>query len=76
MAEHFMVCTSGAPKAGRGVLGCSPPAQTPQNQNLKNSDFEDIMISKVLHLKSADDSYSIILKNKLMKFKKQEDRTL
>jgi hypothetical protein len=41
-----------------------PLPQTPQNQNLKNTDFEDIMISKVLcclafsrnqPLKSADD---------------------
>jgi hypothetical protein len=43
--------------------GCSP-AQTPQNRNLKNTDFVDIMISKALRdfpfsqnqpLKSADD---------------------
>jgi hypothetical protein len=63
-----------------------PPHQTPRNRNLKNKYFIDIMIPKVLRdlpfsrnqpLKSADDQYIRILKNKLIKFKKkQEDRTL
>jgi hypothetical protein len=48
-------------------------------------DFVDIMISEVLRdfpfirneaLKSADNSYIRILKNKLIKLKTQEDRTL
>jgi hypothetical protein len=64
---HIQVNTvprSGAPKeAGGGLPGCSP-LQTPQNRNLKNTDFVDIMISEVLHdlpfsqnqpLRSADD---------------------
>jgi hypothetical protein len=56
----------------RGLPGCSPPPQTPQNRNLKNTDFVDIMKSKVLRdfpfsqnqsLKSADDRYIKILEN-------------
>jgi hypothetical protein len=52
----------GAHKEG-GLPGCSPP-QTPKNKNLKNTDFVDIVISKVLPdlpfsrnqpLKSADE---------------------
>jgi hypothetical protein len=31
-----------------GLLGCRLPPQTPQNRNLKNIDFVDIMIQKVL----------------------------
>jgi hypothetical protein len=50
-----------------------------------NTYFADIMISKVLRdlpfsrnqtLKSADDQYIRILKNKLIKLKIQEDGTL
>jgi hypothetical protein len=36
----------GAPKGG--AAGLQPPPQTPKNQNLKNTDFVDIMIPKVL----------------------------
>jgi hypothetical protein len=34
-------------EGGGGLPGCSS-SQTPQNQNLKNTDFVDIMISNVL----------------------------
>ena len=76
--------TRGAPKGGRGCRAAAS-THTPQNWNLKNTDFVDIKISKVLHdlpfsqnqpLKSADDLYIRILKNNLIKLKKQEDRTL
>jgi hypothetical protein len=71
----------------RGILlGCSP-SQTPpaQNRNLKKTNCLHVMISKVLRdfpfsinqpLKSADDQYIRILKTKLIKLQKQEDRTL
>jgi hypothetical protein len=68
----------------RGAAKLQPP-QAPQNRNLNNTDFVDIMISEVLRdfpfsrnqpLKSADDKYIRILKNKLTKLQKQEDRTL
>jgi hypothetical protein len=59
--------------------------QTTENWNLRNTDFVDLVISEVLRdfpfsrnqpLKSADDEYIRILKNKLIKLKKkQEDRT-
>jgi hypothetical protein len=61
----------------RGAAG-PQPLQT-QNGNLKNTDSVDITISNVLRdfpfsrnqpLKSADDRYIRILKNKLIKFKK------
>jgi hypothetical protein len=61
---------------GGGVPGFSP--QTPENQNLKNTDLVDIMISNVLRdllfsrnqpLKSTDDRHIGILKDKLMKLK-------
>jgi hypothetical protein len=64
----------GAPKGG-GVPGCSP---APKPKFKKNTDFADI-VSKVLRdlpfsrkhsLKSADDQYIRILKNKLIKLKK------
>jgi hypothetical protein len=57
----YISCNKGAPKGG--AAGLQPP-QTPKNQNLKNTGFVDIMISKVLcdfpcswnqPLKSADD---------------------
>jgi hypothetical protein len=60
------------------LLGFSPPPQTPQNRNLKNTAFIYFMISKVLRdfpfsrkqpLKSADDRYIRNLKNKLIKLK-------
>jgi hypothetical protein len=56
---------------GGGCRAAAP--QTPQNRNLKNTDFVDIVVSKVLRnfpfsgnqpLKSADDKYIVILKNK------------
>jgi hypothetical protein len=68
-----------------GGGGRAAPPQTLQNRNLKTN-FIDMVISKVLRdipfsrnqpLKSADDQYIRILKNKLIKLKKkQEDRTL
>jgi hypothetical protein len=39
--------TRGTPKEGAAGLQYPPP-QTPQNQNLKNTDFVDIMILQVL----------------------------
>jgi hypothetical protein len=67
---------------GRTRGGCRAaarqPPQIPQNLNLKNTNFVD-MVSKVLRdlpfsrnqpLKSANDWYIRILKNKLIKFKK------
>jgi hypothetical protein len=65
------------------VGGCR--AAAPPKPKFKNTDFVDIMISKVLRdfpfrrnqpLKSADDQYIRILKNKSTKLKKQEDRIL
>jgi hypothetical protein len=76
LAGWQLCATRGAPKGGAATW-LSP--QTPQNRNLKNTDFIDIMISKVLRyfafsqnqpLKSADDQYVRILKNKLIKFRK------
>jgi hypothetical protein len=75
----------GTPKGGGGGLqGCSPP--NPQNWNFKNKYFVDIVLwyqnvyihfpfSRNQPLKSADDKYIGLLKNKLIKLKK-EDRTL
>jgi hypothetical protein len=69
---------------GGGLSGCGP-SENLQNRNLKNTDFYHIVISKGLRdfpfsrnqpSKSADDSYIRIFKNKLVKLKKQEDRTL
>jgi hypothetical protein len=57
------------------------PPKTPKDQNLKSTNFVNIMVSKVLRdlpfsrnqsLQSADDQYIIILKNKLIKFKKNQ----
>jgi hypothetical protein len=73
-----------------GTGGCRaaaspPPPQTPQNRDLKNTDFIDIISKDLRDLpfrrnqlpKSADDQYIRILKNKLIKLKKKpEDRTL
>jgi hypothetical protein len=78
-----IVHTKAAPRGGGGLPGCRP--LKPTIRNLKNTDFVDIMISRVLQdfhfsqnqpLKSADDEYITILKNKLTHLKKQEDRTL
>jgi hypothetical protein len=77
-------CKTGAQPRG-GTAGLQPPPPNPQNRNLKNTRFVDIVISEVLRdfpfsrnqpLNSADDQYIRILKNKLIKIKKQEDRTL
>jgi hypothetical protein len=38
--------------------------------------LRDLPFSRNQPLKSADDQYIIILKNKLIKLKEQEDRTL
>jgi hypothetical protein len=57
----YTACAKGASKAE--AAGLQPP-KTPQNRNLKNTDFVDIIVSKVLRglpssrnqpLKSADD---------------------
>jgi hypothetical protein len=70
---------SGAHPMGRGGCRGAVRRQTPQNRNLKNRGFVDIMISEVLRdfpfsrnqpLKSADDQYVRISKNKLRKLKK------
>jgi hypothetical protein len=68
-------------RQGRTHRGAAaPPPKTPQNRNLKPTDIVDIMTSKVLRdlpfsrnqqLKTADDWYSEILKNKLIKLKKK-----
>jgi hypothetical protein len=67
----------------RGWAAGVQSLQKPQKRNLKKTDFVDI-ISKILHdlssslnqpQKSNDDWYIRILKNKLIKFKKQDDRT-
>jgi hypothetical protein len=72
----FMV--RGAPKE---VLPDCSPLQTPQNQNFKNVVFVyltiskglcDFLFSRNLPLKSADDLYIRILKNKLIKFIKNK----
>jgi hypothetical protein len=73
--KHPAFRPSGAHPRGGGATGLQPF----QNQNLKNTHFVDIMISKVLRdlpfsrnqpLKSADEQYIRIMKNKLIKFKK------
>jgi hypothetical protein len=67
--------------------GCRRAAtpKPPKTEIWKSTGFVDIMISKILHdfpfgrsqpLKSADDQYIRILKNKLIELKKPEDRTL
>jgi hypothetical protein len=75
------VAISGAHPRGGEDCSLAAPSQTPQNRNLENTDFVDIMISKVLHdlpfsqnqpLKLADDQYIKIYKNKLIKFKKNK----
>jgi hypothetical protein len=79
---NFLGLQANTSRAG-GLPGCSPPHT--QNRNIKNTDLLDIMISKVLcgfpfsrnqPLQSADDQYVRILKNKLIKLKETEDRTL
>jgi hypothetical protein len=61
---------------GGGVAGLQPPPPSPQNQSLKDTNFVYIMILKVIRdfplrqnqpLKSGEDQYIRILKNKLMK---------
>jgi hypothetical protein len=70
--------------SNQGVGGCSPavpPSKPPQNRNLKDTDFVDMMLSKILRdlpisrnqpLKLADDWYIRILENKLIKLKKNK----
>jgi hypothetical protein len=76
--SHELRCRNGAPKGG-GLPGCSPSKH--QNRYLKNTHFVDIILSKVLRdlpfsrnqpLKSADDQYIRILKNKLIKLKNKK----
>jgi hypothetical protein len=64
---------------GEELPDCSPP-NTP-NRNLKSADFVYTMISEILRdlpfnrnqpLKSPDDYYIRILKNKLIKLKKTQ----
>jgi hypothetical protein len=77
----------GAPKVegGGGLPLCSPLPENPHNRNLKEHKFcryydirilRDLPFSRNQTLKSADDYYVRILKNKLIRLKKQEDRTL
>jgi hypothetical protein len=63
----------------RGGAAALKPPKMPKTEIKKKTDFVDIMISKVLRdfpfgrnqpLKSADDQYIRILKNKLIKLKK------
>jgi hypothetical protein len=72
-----LVFVRGAPTGG--CQAAAPPPHKPPN--LKNTYFVDIMISKVLRdlpfsrnqpLKSADDCYIRILKNKLIKLKNKK----
>jgi hypothetical protein len=69
----------GAPKGG--CWGAAPPK--PKNQDLKNTDYVDVMISNVLRdlpfsrnqpLKLVDNWYIRILRNKLIKLKKDKIR--
>jgi hypothetical protein len=63
--QYVADSAKGSPKGERGLPGCrSPPPKTPKNQNLKNTDFVDMVISNVLPdfpfsqnqpLKAADD---------------------
>jgi hypothetical protein len=62
----------------------APPPKLPKTE-IQKTQFLDIMISEVLRglpfcrnqpLKSADDQYIKILRNKLINLKKQEDRPL
>jgi hypothetical protein len=71
LGEHylsFMISTNKsdtrAHTRGGGCRAAGPPPQIPENLNLKNTDFVDVVISKVLRdlpfrrrqpLKSADD---------------------
>jgi hypothetical protein len=75
-------CVQGRTQGGGGSRRAAAPSHTPKRPKRKfkkNIDFVDIMISKVLRdfpfsrnqpLKSADDWYITILKNKLITLKK------
>jgi hypothetical protein len=85
-ADNNSVGSRGALKAGR-TAGLQPPKPVPpppKAEIKKNTDFVYIMISKVLRdlpfsrnqpLKSADDQYINILKNKLIKLKNKKTDT-
>jgi hypothetical protein len=71
------------PTGGEGGCRAAAPPN-PQNLNLKNKYFVDIVISKVIRdfpfnrnqpLKSAHDQYIRILKNELIKLKKKNQKT-
>jgi hypothetical protein len=71
-----MVIKKGTPRAE--AAGLQPPKPPKPKLKKKNTDFVDIMTSKISHdfplsrtqaLKSADDWYIRILKNKLIKLK-------
>jgi hypothetical protein len=73
-------CTIGALKDGR-LPGCSPHPPKATKLKLKNTDFVNIMISKVLRdlplsqnqpLKSVDDRYIRNSKNKITKTRRQD----
>jgi hypothetical protein len=68
---------------GRGLPGCSIPPPNPQKLKFKKQFcryydikvLRDFSFSRNQPLKSAVDQYIRILKNKLIKLRKQEDRT-
>jgi hypothetical protein len=81
---ELVLCARSEPKGGGLQSGNTPPPNS-QNRNLKKHRFcryhdinivRDLPFTQNQPLKSADDKYIIILKNKLIKLKKQEDRTL
>jgi hypothetical protein len=81
IVQYACVVAGAHPReGGRGAAGAAAP---PPNPNLKDTDFVDIMMSKVLRdfpfsrnqpLKSADDQYIRILKTKLIKLKKKNEK--
>jgi hypothetical protein len=75
--------STGAPE-GRGAAAWRRPPPQSRKPKLKKTDFvsniskvlRDLRFSRNQPVTSADDQYIRILKNKLIKIKKQEDRTL
>jgi hypothetical protein len=81
----FFILSQGRPQRGGGGACRAADVQNSPKLKFKKPSFVDIMISKGLRdlpfsqnqpLKSADDYYISILKNKLIKLKKQEETTV
>jgi hypothetical protein len=73
----------GAPRSGGGGLQPGSPLKPPKIENKKKNlqilcyqFLRDFPFNRNQPLKSADDWYLRILKNKLIKLKIQDDRTL